>query len=618
MLIFDETGRSWALGKEIASGGEGTVRRLLDSTEYCAKLYHKVPLSKSKQDKLKALRSLPASARRNAAIPVSLGFAAPGDPVAHSVILPLVTGHDIYELYNPQGRHAHFQGATFEFLVAAAKNVAAAFHNLHQHGIVVGDVNEQNIKVRTDATVSIIDCDSFQFGHEGTLYTSDVGTPIWTPPELQGSSVYGLARSTNHDAFGLAQLIFLLLFAGRYPYAGKPVTNTQMSPEEAIQRYAFAYSPAPKSQLLAPPPGSPPFESVPPRVRNLFVKAFEEGSGIPGQRPSAGEWIEVLEELADSLTFCPGSQQHVYWRGATACPWCSVMRSVRSDLFPGLAGRVEETPVAAQENFILARRLMEMAFHPMELVEPSTFAIEAFIAARTPIKPQRSLLIATLSFLGMGEAKRKAVDTLNLELRELDHLLLYCAKRRKSSVQHYQAKCASLLQNAAVLAGKLKDVNAIQASALEQLQMKHFEAAREKYLEGFLVRRIKIPGIGDTRIAALLSAGITTAADVREETIMSVLWFGASYATKLMEWRRHCESQFKFNASASLPDSLRGRMNGIVRASIAALVEMGKSLESEFNSVVEAYSNDFSKLQRKFEDAYKRRAAVERELARLK
>jgi DNA-binding helix-hairpin-helix protein with protein kinase domain len=30
----------------------------------------------------------------------------------------------------------------------AAKNLAAAFHNLYAHGIVIGDVNEQNIKVR--------------------------------------------------------------------------------------------------------------------------------------------------------------------------------------------------------------------------------------------------------------------------------------------------------------------------------------------------------------------------------------------------------------------------------------------------------------------------------------
>ena len=89
MLIFDETGRAWPLGKEIAAGGEGRVYRLLDSTEYCAKLYHKLPIPALKQDKLRALRSLPASARQSAAIPVSLGFATSGDPAPHSVILPL-------------------------------------------------------------------------------------------------------------------------------------------------------------------------------------------------------------------------------------------------------------------------------------------------------------------------------------------------------------------------------------------------------------------------------------------------------------------------------------------------------------------------------------------------
>jgi DNA-binding helix-hairpin-helix protein with protein kinase domain len=54
MLIFDETGRSWGLGKKIASGGDGTVYGLLDSSDYCAKLYHDVPMPPLKQVKLAA------------------------------------------------------------------------------------------------------------------------------------------------------------------------------------------------------------------------------------------------------------------------------------------------------------------------------------------------------------------------------------------------------------------------------------------------------------------------------------------------------------------------------------------------------------------------------------
>ena len=614
MLIFDETGRSWGLGKKIASGGEGAVHRLLDSPDYCAKLYHTVPMLPRKQAKLAALRSLPAAARQNAAIPVSLAFASPGAPTANSVILPLVTGHDIYELYNPQGRSEHFRGATFEFLVAAAKNVATAFQSLHEHGVVIGDVNEQNIKVRTDATVRIIDCDSFQFSHDGHLYTSDVGTPIWTPPELQGSSVQGLARSTNHDAFGLAQLIFLLLFAGRYPYAGRPVTNTQLSPEEAIKKYAFAYAPPHKNQMLAPPPGAPPFDTLPEPMRALFLRAFAEGSATRGSRPTAGEWIAALQSLAENLTACPGSRQHVHWKGAAACPWCAVTRAVKADLFPGRAGPVEEISTAIQEHLVFARRLLELAFHPLEFVEPSSFAVATFLSNRPQPRRWNHLIAAALRFVGLSSFPAKTADELQVELQDLEQRLFKLRRLGDALTQQHRAACRPLLQKATVLAAKLKDVPALRLGALEQLRDNHRTFAMEKHLEGFLLRRVKISGIGETRMSALLSAGITTAADVREDTIRAVPWIGTSCAAKLLAWRQECEAQFKFDASGALPEAVRSKVNAFVSKSIESLAQTGRRLEQEYHEAVAAYSKEFSKLQQEFETLWKQRAAVQGEL----
>ena len=205
MQIFDENGRSLRVGPQIARGGEGVVYHLADVPAQCVKIYHS-RLSESKQLKIRAMRQFGKSLRSHAAFPEGLGYARPGDAEAHSVILPLVSGYDIYELYNPQARHEKFKGATFEFLVCAARNLAAAFENLHAHGVIVGDVSERNIKVQGNAVVSIIDCDSFQFAHQGYTFTSDVGTPLWTPPELQHRPMKGFVRTRNHDLFGLAQL----------------------------------------------------------------------------------------------------------------------------------------------------------------------------------------------------------------------------------------------------------------------------------------------------------------------------------------------------------------------------------------------------------------------------
>ncbi|NBV87420.1 MAG: hypothetical protein EBS01_14415, partial [Verrucomicrobia bacterium] len=214
MPVFDETGRAWELGPKIAAGGEGTVFRLQQAPEYCVKLYHSAPLPPEKHSKLKALAGLPKEVRSAVALPLSLAFSQKGAKQANGVILPFIQGHDIFELYNPQGRREHFQKADFSFLVAAARNLAITFKILHSHGVVMGDVNEQNIKVRHDATLCLIDCDSFQVEREGHRYPCNVGTPLWTPPELQGLALGGRERTPNHDGFGLAQLIFLLLFAG--------------------------------------------------------------------------------------------------------------------------------------------------------------------------------------------------------------------------------------------------------------------------------------------------------------------------------------------------------------------------------------------------------------------
>jgi DNA-binding helix-hairpin-helix protein with protein kinase domain len=495
--------------------------------------------------------------------------------------------------------------------------VATAFLSLHEHGVVIGDVNEQNIKVRTDATVRIIDCDSFQFSHGGQLFTSDVGTPIWTPPELQGSSVQGLARSVNHDAFGLAQLIFLLLFAGRYPYAGKPVTNAQLSPEDAIRKYAFAYAPPHKNQLLAPPPGAPPFDTLPEQLRGLFLRAFSEGAAASGTRPTPAEWIAALQELAENLTACPGFRQHVYWKGAARCPWCAVTLAVKTDLFPGLGCRGEEALAPTQEHLVLARRLQALAFHPLEFVEPSPFAVATFLSNRTQPRPRRPLLAAALRFVGLSPSTAKTFDLLHLEHHDVEQRLLKLRRLADALTQQHLARCRPFLQKAVALAVKLRDLPALRLDALEQLRDKHSALAMERFLEGFLLRRVKISGIGGTRLAALLSAGITTAADIREDTIRAVPWIGSACAAKLLAWRQECEAQFKFDASGTLPEMLRSKVNAVVSKSIEALAQTGRLLEQEYHEAVAAYSNEFGKLQQEFESLWKQRAGVQAELDAL-
>ena len=144
--------------------------------------------------------------------------------VVRGFIMPrVVTRRDIHELYSPKSRAEAFPEADFRFLVHVAANIARAFAVVHEQGHVLGDVNHGNLLVGADGTVMLIDCDSFQIGNGTNVFTCDVGVPLFTAPELHGRTFRGLVRTANHDRFGLAVLLFHLLYMGRHPFAGRYV-----------------------------------------------------------------------------------------------------------------------------------------------------------------------------------------------------------------------------------------------------------------------------------------------------------------------------------------------------------------------------------------------------------
>ena len=149
----------------------------------------------------------------------------------------------IHNLSSPASRKQIFPDANYAFLVNVARNVAASFDAVHAHGHIVGDVNENNFLVgrkwhsQADRLPFISDIDG------ATRYSCDVGVRLFTPPELQKiSSFRGKERTANHDNFGLAILVFQLLFLGRHPFSGVPLTKVDLPIEDAIASFRFAYA----------------------------------------------------------------------------------------------------------------------------------------------------------------------------------------------------------------------------------------------------------------------------------------------------------------------------------------------------------------------------------------
>jgi len=328
--MVDTSGSVVRIGKLIGQGGEGAVYEVAATSNRVAKIYHNA-ISPKRARKIEVMASLYSDGiARVAAWPTGLlTTKASRKPVG--LLMPKsVGGKDIHKLYSPKSRRSEFVRADLRFLVRVAANTARAFGAVHQLGCVIGDVNHGSVLVGQDATVQLIDCDSFQVRSGGDVFGCEVGVETFTPPELQGLNLNGVVRTVNHDAFGLAVLTFLLLFMGRHPFAGRFLGSGDMPIAQAIKEGRFAYG-AKRAQLLMDrPPHTPDLQVIGSGVAQLFERAFDKGNST---RPSPNEWVAALSDLERNLKQCTNYQSHWHLRGVS-CPWCPMEASTGIQLFP--------------------------------------------------------------------------------------------------------------------------------------------------------------------------------------------------------------------------------------------------------------------------------------------
>ncbi|MEN0111045.1 MAG: hypothetical protein AAF805_10005, partial [Planctomycetota bacterium] len=212
-LLVDASERVVPLGDLIGAGGEGKVFTVQGAPGVAAKVYHKNPLGEAQENKLRQMVKLADEEVLSvAAWPRGLLLDPQTKRVRGVMMLRVADAHELHELYGTTARQRFFPQAHWSHLVLAARNAAAAFATMHARGVVIGDVNQGNLMVDAGMCARFIDCDSFQVKQRGHTFRCPVGTPHFTPPELQAVRLADVDRTPNHDAFGLAVLIFHLLF----------------------------------------------------------------------------------------------------------------------------------------------------------------------------------------------------------------------------------------------------------------------------------------------------------------------------------------------------------------------------------------------------------------------
>lgn len=629
-----------SLAELIGKGGEGEVYALKDRPHLAAKIYLE-PKRREREPKIHAMIGERLSEKTDlVAYPIQVITDRQGRFLGF--VMRLIGGcRPLHELYSPKSRKQHFPKADYRFLVHAALNVARAVGKVHQTGCVIGDLNHSGVLVAQDATIALIDADSFQFRLNGASYPCVVGVPDFTPPELHGKNLSTIERTVEHDNFGLAVAIFHLLFMGRHPYAGR-FNGPDISMGEAIAQNRFAFSRTRQAATqTTPPPGALTLDLFPDAISQAFENAF----GLhPGARPNAIEWIQALSSLEHSLNHCSRVSTHYYPSQAKGCVWCSLTASSGIDMFPDLSAVAPNIPTDARGTEQAIREIRAFRFP----------AVADFLPTRSPVAGASADLLAARSstqgravfgglvivgaiagffyaplvfyiWLGLaawgwtmitgrsvdsGPFLRAYTDADGRLQRALDAFVQRNGLTEVVKVRGDLEAAITAYQNH----------DAALARELSNLKSSREARQRQAYLDRFSIRRAGISGIGPAKTATLISFGIETAGDVNRSAVLRVPGFGEVMTRKLLDWRGGHEARFRYDATPNAQDvtderALRGRY-AAEKAKLESIIRNGLgTLRNAQSRLIELPAR--ARSDRGIVEAFNARAQAEEDLKEL-
>ncbi|HEY9714732.1 MAG TPA: hypothetical protein V6C72_14790, partial [Chroococcales cyanobacterium] len=495
-------------------------------------------------------------------------------------VMKRVTGHKpLFELYSPGARKRHFPRADFRFLVRTAANVARAVASVHKANCVIGDINHSGILVSDEAKVALIDADSFQIIDGSNRYLCRVGVPEYTPPELQGKKLSTIVRTANHDAFGLAVVIFQLLFMGRHPFVGA-FAKGDMPMERAIFENRFVYS-VTRDVGMTRPPGAAALTDFPSYVADAFEQAFKPNAD---RRPGAEEWIEILVRLESEVVRCSADDLHYYPQAAPECPWCRMEKKLGILLFLPFLKRSAAyfDPGAASFNLTRAWEAIEQVVLP----KPSQLqATLPQVGKYVPSKEAKRAKAEVWKSKGIGIAifllaavvafnfpkfwfawsplfVLAAVKFFYIKIKSESFFVekyWHSKSRVEDAIEEWRTRCG-ITQALAVKSSLAQARQELQKIEREkQLRLNTYQGKRQgiqliKYLESKEIRKAKIRQVGLARQTALASYGIENALDITEEKILQVPGFGANNSKPLLEWRKSVEKAFVYDPKSNEMD----------------------------------------------------------------
>lgn len=589
----------YTAGKKIGQGGEGAVYEINEDSTKVLKIYIEV-LSEDKREKLTFMSTLASEELVTfAAWPLDVVKNKEGQ-ICGFVMRKLQSYVALHNLFSPLDRKKLFPDKGYNFLVHVARNLAVAFHKIHQLGIAIGDVNEANILVNASGTIAFIDCDSFQIKNGSKYHFCEVGIPRYTPPELLiRGSFENVIRTADTDNFSLSTLIFQLLFLGRAPFTGINLTNTDIDEEAAIKSREFAYSLKRNNKRLLPAKNSLDIRMMTHGVNTLFHAAFE-GTSV---RPSAAMWVNEIGMLAKQIVQCRKVKLHFYPTTIDYCPWCRFQEKSNIMYFlddpylenmPSLQDieqfvngfkieRIELKKLSKEylRNGVVADKI-DRKFYRLKninaIVSSAIILVALVLWAKNGFAPffWGVLLVVVVNMLSPTTkilkeeiaSRQKKFDTLkeshNSLLKQYNHL---------PEMKRYD-------QTVSKLGGLVKSFRELPMEfnkEKKKIEEKHYQQKLTAFLRQYDIRDHVIPNFGAAKKRLIFSNGIRTAADINKLHRVKITGIGPSNTQILLIWQRRLTIDFVYN-----PDKLI--IASEIKQVIASLTQKRQRLESDIRN----------------------------------
>ena len=329
------------LTEQIGSGREGSVHLVEAFPGAVAKIFHEPQQNTgAKIDRIiENARSIDHSSNYSFAWPTIRIQTNQQKRSTAGYLMPYVNTRQKKEIgtyFNPTRRRIRTnqrnKGYTYLHLLNTACNLAHAVDRLHGAGFVIGDINSRNILTDDRGHITFIDTDSFQVpATPDSQFRCQVGTPEYTPPHLQATQFADIDRSQADDLFGLAIMIYQLLFQGQHPFSGLPQNSrkirhhptniTERIKAGSIVHVNLDNVPTETAGLI--------WSHLP--LKRQFKTALSTSPAA--KRYPAARWAEDINELSLKIQTCRKKSLHYYF-GKSTCTWCRYQAITKIEPFP--------------------------------------------------------------------------------------------------------------------------------------------------------------------------------------------------------------------------------------------------------------------------------------------